>query len=128
MNREENQEKRLSDKRKEKIKEMLLFCGLALILLVVVWQVFGVKDKAAVKEITYSEKEIKVARMLTSPSEMEGVGDVEVMIYEGEEGVESVVVLCDGATDLRVIISVREAVATALGTEEKRIKVYLKKE
>ena len=104
---------------------MLLFCGLALILLVVVWQVFGVKDKAAVKEITYSEKEIKVARMLT---EMEGVGDVEVMIYEGEEGVESVVVLCDGATDLRVIISVREAVATALGTEEKRIKVYLKKE
>lgn len=125
MNREENQEKRLSDKRKEKIKEMLLFCGLALILLVVVWQVFGVKDKAAVKEITYSEKEIKVARMLT---EMEGVGDVEVMIYEGEEGVESVVVLCDGATDLRVIISVREAVATALGTEEKRIKVYLKKE
>ena len=91
MNREENQEKRLSDKRKEKIKEMLLFCGLALILLVVVWQVFGVKDKAAVKEITYSEKEIKVARMLT---EMEGVGDVEVMIYEGEEGVESVVVLC----------------------------------
>lgn len=125
MNREENQEKRLSDKRKEKIKEMLLFCGLALILLVVVWQVFGGKDKAAVKEITYSEKEIKVARMLT---EMEGVGDVEVMIYEGEEGVESVVVLCDGATDLRVIISVREAVATALGTEEKRIKVYLKKE
>ena len=125
MNREENQEKRLSDKRKEQIKEMLLFCGLALILLVVVWQVFGVKDKAAVKEITYSEKEIKVARMLT---EMEGVGDVEVMIYEGEEGVESVVVLCDGATDLRVIISVREAVATALGTEEKRIKVYLKKE
>ena len=125
MNREENQEKRLSDKRKEQIKEMLLFCGLALILLVVVWQVFGGKDKAAVKEITYSEKEIKVARMLT---EMEGVGDVEVMIYEGEEGVESVVVLCDGATDLRVIISVREAVATALGTEEKRIKVYLKKE
>lgn len=125
MNREENQEKRLSDKRKEQIKEMLLFCGLALILLVVVWQVFGVKDKTAVKEITYSEKEIKVARMLT---EMEGVGDVEVMIYEGEEGVESVVVLCDGATDLRVIISVREAVATALGTEEKRIKVYLKKE
>ena len=125
MNREENQEKRLSDKRKEKIKEMLSFCGLALILLVVVWQVFGVKDKTAVKEITYSEKEIKVARMLT---EMEGVGDVEVMIYEGEEGVESVVVLCDGATDLRVIISVREAVATALGTEEKRIKVYLKKE
>ena len=125
MNREENREKRLSDKRKEKIKEMLLFCGLALILLVVVWQVFGGKDKAAVKEITYSEKEIKVARMLT---EMEDVGDVEVMIYEGEEGVESVVVLCDGATDLRVIISVREAVATALGTEEKRIKVYLKKE
>lgn len=126
MNRvNENRGKMLTDKRKERIKEALFLCGLAMLLIMVVWQVFGKNSKNASSEITYSEKELKVARLL---EKMEGVGDAEVMIYEGEDEVESVVVLCEGAEDIRVIMSVREAVATALGTEEKKIKVYLKKE
>ena len=126
MNRvNDNRGKMLTDKRKERIKEALFLCGLAMLLIIVVWQVFGKNSKNASSEITYSEKELKVARLL---EKMEGVGDAEVMIYEGEDEVESVVVLCEGAEDIRVIMSVREAVATALGTEEKKIKVYLKKE
>ena len=126
MNRvNDNRGKMLTDKRKERIKEALFLCGLAMLLIIVVWQVFGKNSKNASSEITYSEKELKVARLL---EKMEGVGDAEVMIYEGEGEVESVVVLCEGAEDIRVIMSVREAVATALGTEEKKIKVYLKKE
>lgn len=126
MNRvNDNRGKMLTDKRKERIKEALFLCGLAMLLIMVVWQVFGKNSKNASSEITYSEKELKVARLL---EKMEGVGDAEVMIYEGEDEVESVVVLCEGAEDIRVIMSVREAVATALGTEEKKIKVYLKKE
>ena len=126
MNRvNDDRGKMLTDKRKERIKEALFLCGLAMLLIIVVWQVFGKNSKNASSEITYSEKELKVARLL---EKMEGVGDAEVMIYEGEDEVESVVVLCEGAEDIRVIMSVREAVATALGTEEKKIKVYLKKE
>lgn len=126
MNRvNDNLGKRLTDKQKERIKEVLLLCGLAMLLIIVVWQVFGKKSKNTSSEITYSEKELKIARLL---EKMDGVGDAEVMIYEGEDEVESVVVLCEGAEDIRVIMSVREAVATALGTEEKKIKVYLKKE
>jgi hypothetical protein len=126
LNREsEKREKKSSDKPKERIKEVLLLCVLAILLIIVVWQVFGKKNKNASDAVTYSEKELKMARLL---EKMEGVGDAEVMIYEGDNEVESVVVLCDGAEDLRVIMSVREAVATALGTEEKKIKVYLKKE
>ncbi len=60
--------------------------------------------------------------------EIEGVGEANVMICENEEGVQSVVVVCDGANDLRVVINVREAVAAALGTEENAVKIYLKKE
>ena len=48
-------------------------------------------------------------------------------IYETEDGVQSVVVVCDGANDLRVVLNVREAVASALGTQEKNVKIYQKK-
>ena len=51
-----------------------------------------------------------------------------MMVCETEEGVKSGVVVCDGANDFGVVMDIREAVAAALGTEEKAIKVYLKKE
>ncbi|MBQ8429174.1 MAG: hypothetical protein IJX30_03650 [Clostridia bacterium] len=124
MNKEEKKGQRLVDRKRERIKETLLLCLLAIVLIFVVWQVFG-GNKTPATSAAYTEKEIKIARLL---QEMEGVGEAEVMIYEGEDSLESVVVLCEGATDLRVIMSVREAVATALGTEEKKVKVYLKKE
>ena len=126
MNSEkENGIKLLTDKRKERIKEIMLVCSLALVLMLAVGQVFGDKNTKSSDKIEYDAKELKIARLLES---MEGVGETEVMIYEGEDAVESVVVLCEGAENLQVIISIREAVAAALGTEEKKIKVYLKKE
>ena len=56
------------------------------------------------------------------------MGDVNVMICESEDGVQSVVVVCEGANDLRVNMNIREAVAAALGTDEKSVKIYLMKE
>ena len=73
----------------------------------------------------YSETEQKVSRLL---QEIDGVGKAEVMICETEDGVQSVVVVCEGANDISIVMDVREAVAAALGTEEKAVKVYLKKE
>ena len=61
-------------------------------------------------------------------SELDGVGDVDVIVNETDNQVESVVVLCEGAKNLNVVMNVREAVATALGTDEKSIRIYLKKE
>ena len=60
--------------------------------------------------------------------EIDGVGDASVIVYEKEDEIESVVVVCEGANNLRVVLNVREAVASALGTEEKAVKIYLKKE
>ena len=72
-----------------------------------------------------SENEEKISRLL---SEMDGVGEAQVMIYEENDEVQSVVVVCEGAGNFQVVIRIREAVAAALGTEEKAVKVYLKKE
>ncbi len=107
-------------------KDILLLSALALVLIVAVWIIFyGQDDQTSLTATTGSENEIKVSRLL---QEIDGVGEASVMICETENGVESVVVVCEGANDLQVIMNVREAVAAALGTEEKAVKIYLKKE
>ncbi len=108
-----------------KIKDVLLLSALALVLLFSAWKIFYTDEKEETVSVSGSESEQKISRLL---QEMDGVGNANVMICETEEGVQSVVVVCDGAKDLQVIINVREAVAAALGTEEKAVKIYLKKE
>ncbi len=109
---------------KGKLRDILLIALLALVLIFAVWRIFY-KDDGEESAAALSENEKKVARLL---EQMEGVGAAEVMICETEEGVESVVVVCEGAQNLQVIVDVREAVAAALGTQPKSVKVYLKKE
>lgn len=108
-----------------KIKDVLLLSVLALILLFAVWKIFYTEDENSLKSVSASETEDKISRLL---SEINGVGEADVMICETEDGVQSVVVVCEGANDLQVVMDVREAVAAALGTEEKAVKIYLKKE
>ena len=108
-----------------KIKEILLIAALALTLVFAVWKVFYDGDTENVISVSGSEKEQKISLLL---KEIDGVGEANVMICETEEGVKSVVVVCEGARDLQVVMNVREAVAAALGTEEKAVKIYLKKE
>ena len=107
-----------------KIKDVLIIGVLAIVLIIAVWKIFSKEDTSVETTSMRTENEQKVSNLL---SEIEGVGDAEVMIYETEEGVQSVVVVCEGADDLQVIMDVREAVATALGTQEKAVKIYLKK-
>ena len=108
-----------------KIKEILLISVLALTLVFSVWKVFYDGDTKNVISVSGSETEQKISLLL---KEIDGVGEANVMICETEEGVKSVVVVCEGARDLQVVMNVREAVAAALGTEEKAVKIYLKKE
>lgn len=109
-----------------RIKDVLLLGVLALVLVVAAWKIFYKDEtKETLSVVQSSESEEKVGRLLR---EIEGVGDANVMICETEDGVTGVVVVCEGANDLQVIMNVREAVAAALGTEEKAVKIYLKKE
>ena len=107
-------------------KEVIILLIVALILGFSVWKIFGKSDDKITQNVTnLNETEQKLCSLLC---EMDGVGEAEVMICETEDGVQSVVVVCQGASDLQVVMNVREAVAAALGTEEKAVKIYLKKQ
>ncbi len=108
-----------------RLKEILLLCVLAFVLIFAAWKIFYAEESGGVANtVSASESERKVSRLL---QEIDGVGEADVMICETEDGVQSVVVVCEGAKDLQVMMNVREAVAAALGTEEKAVKIYLKK-
>ena len=110
-----------------KIKDLLIIGGLALLIVFAAWKIFYKEEKTdgQTNVSTLSASEQKVSRLL---EEIDGVGEAEVMICETEEGVEGVVVVCEGAKNLQVVMDIREAVAAALGTKQNAVKIYLKKE
>jgi hypothetical protein len=111
---------------KGKIKDLLIVGGLAIALVFASWKVFyDNKDTTALSVSGKTQTEEKIGALL---EEITGVGEADVVICETEEGVQSVVVVCDGANDLQVVLNVRQAVAAALGTNEKAVKIYQKKE
>ena len=114
-------------RRKGKIRDLLLMGGLALLIVFVSWKIFDdtKTPSGQTSVVTQSESEKKVSRIL---EEIEGVGEAEVMICETENGVEGVVVVCEGAKNLKVVMDIREAVSAALGTKQNAVKIYLKKE
>ena len=107
----------------EKTKGVFAFALVAFILLFAVWRVFFPQENGTQSVTNMSETETKISRLLR---EIEGVGETSVAICESEDGVKSVVVVCEGAKNFRVTLTVREAVATALGIEQKAVKIYLK--
>lgn len=110
---------------KGKIKDIILLAVLAFALLFAAWKIFhGNTSEDKTVNVLGTENEQKVARVL---EEIEGVGEAEVIVYEDESGVKSVVVVCEGANNFSVIMDVREAVAAALGTHESAVKIYQKK-
>ena len=107
-------------------RDFLLLCVLAILLLAASWYIFHDNENEKISSsVSATAAEEKVVALL---EEMVGVGEAKVAVCQTEEGIQSVVVVCDGAKDLQVIINVREAVAAALGTSEKAVKVYLKKD
>lgn len=108
-----------------KMKDGVFLIILGIVVVIVAWLVFHEEKKVTDVPSYATEAETKVLRLL---EEIDGVGEASVIIYEKEGDVENVVVVCEGANDLRVVMNVREAVSSALGTEEKSVKIYLKKE
>lgn len=111
---------------KAKIKELLFVGGLALLIVFATWKIFyNSEDSGQTTTVVLTENEQKISRIL---EQINGVGDAEVMICETENGVESVVVVCEGAKNIQVVMDIKEAVSAALGTKQNAVKIYLKKE
>ena len=109
--------------KKLRLKEIALISILSVLLLGGAWLVFG-KDEEKVSA-TSTDTEKRLAAIL---EDMDGVGEVEVMLSDTEDGERGVVIVCQGAKDISVLLSVREAAATALGIQQKNVKIYLKKD
>ena len=107
-----------------RIKDVLLLFVLAITLIFAASQIFHEDPSEETLVVNLSETEAKVIRIL---EEIEGVGDANVIVCETEDGKKNVVVVCEGAKNLLVVMNVREAVAAALGTEQNAVKVYQKK-
>ena len=114
-------------RRKGKIRDLLFMGGLALLIVFASWKIFDGNQPPSgqTSSVTQSQSEQKVSRIL---EEIEGVGEAEVMICETQDGVEGVVVVCEGAKNLKVVMDIREAVSAVLGTKPSAVKIYLKKE
>ncbi len=125
MNNERQTPIRRGKRTDGRVKDLLLLSVLALCLFLAAWVVFQDDEAVDVQTANLTESEKKVVRIL---EDIEGVGKANVAVCETEDGVESVVVVCEGANDLRVVMNVREAVATALGTKQNAVKIYLKKD
>lgn len=126
MNKESPAKSKRHGDKSGRIRDILLLSALALLLIFAVWKIFYTDKSESVAAFSGgSESEQRLCTLL---KEIDGVGNVNVMICENEDGVESVVVVCEGANNLRVNMNIREAVAAALGTDEKSVKIYLMKE
>lgn len=121
MNKETEKKKGL--KFSARMRDICILALIASLLLFASWKIFK-DEEEPVSTAQASQTEEKISRLL---EEIEGVGEASVMICETENGVTGAVVVCEGAKNLQVIMDIREAVASALGTKEKDVKVYLKK-
>lgn len=92
-----------------------------LILAVALINAGGGDGNAASSDSLKSQEEIKLTRIL---SELEGVGDAEVMITSDDEGVKGVVIVCEGAENIMVRSSILNVVSTALNIDKNNIAIY----
>lgn len=72
-------------------------------------------------DVTRTDIENKLIRIL---SEIDGVGQSEVMITEGDDGIEGVVIVCEGAENIMVRNNVLNVVTTCLKVEKSNIAIY----
>ncbi len=106
-----------------KVKDILLLGALGFLLFYTAYKIF--QEEPAQSALVLSDNEMKITRLL---KEIDGVGEASVVVCEEDSEVKSVVIVCEGANDLRVVMNIREAVAAALDTPQKSVKIYLKKD
>lgn len=105
-------------------KKTLLITVLLAAFIILAVALFGANAKTAnatVDNANRTDEEVKLMRIL---SEIDGVGQAEVMINEGKNGVEGVVIVCEGANSITTRNDVINAVATALNVNRTNIAIY----
>ena len=106
----------------KRYKRVIIISVLLALLIAIAIILFGGSSQSlTVNSSARSETETKLMRIL---SEIEGVGKAEVMVTEGENGVEGVIIVCEGANNIMTRNDVINAVKVALNTDINNIAVY----
>lgn len=93
---------------------------LVLILLVVVAVLFWAQNKEPNAGLS-TEFESRMERVLT---QVDGAGDVRVMIAQAEDGqVTGVLIVAEGADDIGVYLALADAAETLLGVDTENIEI-----
>lgn len=103
-----------------KVFRFLLLGVGALILLLVLWSVFGKTDSAAsVYEPT--QEESRVEKLLT---EVEGIDGATVLIGKTDGETVSAVIVYEGADSILVRMRILDIASAALNIDKKNVQVY----
>jgi uncharacterized membrane protein len=74
---------------------------------------------------TYSYSQTNTEKKLAEIlSNISGVGTAQVMINEGDNGIEGVVIVCSGGNNIMTKNDILNAVSTALNIEKNIIAIY----
>ena len=106
---------------KEK-KKIIVVAALIALLILVVFLFFGTGgEESALGDYSKSDAEVRLTALL---ERIDGVGDREVMITEGEGGLAGGVIVCDGARRVTVRNDLLNDVSTALNINKNIIAIY----
>ena len=103
-------------------KTLLIILGLVLVLIIIVVIFYdNGQTQAATGGEQKSDTEIRLEDILSS---IEGIGESNVLVTESENGIEGVVIVCEGADNIMTRNDIINAVSTALNIEKNIIAVY----
>lgn len=109
-------------------KNIIIVTALTIVLIGAIWLMNNKSEKTALQtsavNTNKSQEEVKLSEILRS---IEGVGDTDVLINKGENGIEGVVIVCRGADNIMVKNDILNAVSTALNIDKKIIAIYAMK-
>lgn len=103
-------------------KTLLIILALVIVLILIV--VFYNDTSSDASTGSFSDKtqtEIKLEGILSS---IDGVGESNVMVTEGADGIEGVIIVCQGADNIMTRNDILNAVSTALNIEKNIIAIY----
>ncbi len=104
-------------------KTILIICVLLLVFVLAAVLLFDnkIKVNSTTTDIIRTDTETKLMRIL---SEIDGVGNSEVMVTEEGEKIQGVVIVCEGAQNIMVKNDVLNVVTTVLNVEKSNIAIY----
>lgn len=105
-------------------KKIIIVAALIVVLVCILFFMNKGAESSAAGTFSSREKSVTEQKLTSILSNMEGVGDTEVMINESDGVISGVVIVCRGADNIMTRNDILNAVSTALNIDKKIIAIY----